>query len=258
MFQLSRQTTRAVIALLIVAGAVWAQAVHPKSGRRIASVMGFSGAQWLERSEREIEEMPDAALESIGIKAGMTAADVGAGSGYFTVRLARRVGAEGKVYAQDIQPEMLRLLRRRLEKANFDNVVTVLGTETDPKLPENSLDLILMVDVYHEFSQPQRMLRELRKALKDDGRLVLLEYRKEDPWVPIRPEHKMSVAEAKLEVEDEGFLLERVGKELPRQHILVFKKNIDQASAGNPLVPVPLARRSLLPAAAQSLVELHQ
>jgi predicted methyltransferase len=208
----------------LLTGALWAQAIHPKSGRRIAPVMGWGGAEWLERSEREIEEMPNSALESIGIKPGMTVADVGAGSGYFTVRLSRLVGPQGKVYAQDVQPEMLRILRRRLDKANFANITTVLGTENDPKLPENSLDLILMVDVYHEFAQPQLMLRKLRESLKSDGRMVLLEYRKEDPWVPIRPEHKMSVAEAKLEVEDEGFLLERVGKELPRQHILIFKK----------------------------------
>jgi ubiquinone/menaquinone biosynthesis C-methylase UbiE len=161
----------------------------------------------------------------------MTVADVGAGSGYFTVRLSRRVGATGKVYANDIQPEMLRLLRQRLAKAQFTNIETVLGTEADPKLPAKSQDLILMVDVYHEFAQPQRMLRKLREALKDDGRLVLLEYRKEDPWVPIRPEHKMSVAEAKLEVEDEGFLLDAVKKDLPRQHILIFKKAL--ASANN-------------------------
>ncbi len=192
--------------------------------------MGWGGADWLERSEREIEEMPESALDSLGIKPGMTVADVGAGSGYFTVRLARRVGPSGKVYAQDIQPEMLRLLRRRLERADFTNVETVLGSEGDPKLPPRSLDIILMVDVYHEFSQPQTMLRQLREALKDDGRMILLEYRKEDPWVPIRPEHKMSVAEAKLEVEDEGFTLEKVGKQLPRQHILVFKKKTDRAA----------------------------
>ncbi len=217
------------LALTFGPAALWAQAEHPKTGRRIAGVMGFGGAEWLERSEREIEEMPDTALTSIGVKEGMTVADVGAGSGYFTVRLSRRVGATGKVYANDIQPEMLRLLRQRLAKAQFTNIETVLGTEADPKLPAKSQDLILMVDVYHEFAQPQRMLRKLREALKDDGRLVLLEYRKEDPWVPIRPEHKMSVAEAKLEVEDEGFLLDAVKKDLPRQHILIFKKALAAA-----------------------------
>ncbi|MDX2179370.1 MAG: methyltransferase domain-containing protein [Bryobacteraceae bacterium] len=201
-----------------------AQAEHPVSGRRIAPVMGFGGADWLERSEREIEEMPDVALKAIGIKPGMTVADVGAGSGYFSVRLSRLVGHAGKVYAVDIQPEMLRLLRRRLDKAQILNIETVLGAENDPKLPPKSLDLILMVDVYHEFAQPQRMLAKLGEALKDSGRLVLLEYRKEDPWVPIRPEHKMSVAEAKLELEHEGYVLEAVKPDLPRQHILIFKK----------------------------------
>jgi len=206
--------------------AALAQAEHPVSGRRIAPVMGFGGADWLERSEREIEEMPDVALKAIGIKPGMTVADVGAGSGYFSVRLSRLVGPTGKVYASDIQPEMLRLLRRRLDKAQILNVETVLGTEADPKLPPKALDLILMVDVYHEFAQPQRMLAKLGEALKDTGRLVLLEYRKEDPWVPIRPEHKMSVAEAKLELEHEGFALESVKPDLPRQHILIFRKKL--------------------------------
>jgi SAM-dependent methyltransferase len=211
-------------AAVLVAIPAWGQAEHPKSGRKIASVMGWGGADWLERSERELEEMPDTAIDAIGVKPGMTVADVGAGSGYFTVRLSRRVGPTGKVMAEDIQPEMLRILKKRLDSENFTNIETVLGTETDPKLPAGQLDLILMVDVYHEFSQPQRMLRKIRESLKDDGRLVLLEYRKEDPWVPIRPEHKMSVAEAKLEVEDEGFSLEAVKPDLPRQHILIFKK----------------------------------
>jgi SAM-dependent methyltransferase len=211
-------------AALLVGITAWGQAEHPKSGRKIASVMGWGGADWLERSERELEEMPDTAIDAIGVKPGMTVADVGAGSGYFTVRLARRVGPDGKVLAEDIQPEMLRILKKRLDSDNFTNIETVLGTETDPKLPAGQLDLVLMVDVYHEFSQPQRMLRKIRESLKDDGRLVLLEYRKEDPWVPIRPEHKMSVAEAKLEVEEEGFSLEAVKPDLPRQHILIFKK----------------------------------
>lgn len=214
----------------VVSLTVFAQAIHPKSGRKIAGVMGIGGADWLERSEREIEEMPESALDSIGLKPGMTVADVGAGSGYFTVRMARRVGEAGKVYAVDIQPEMLRILRRRLEKADFTNVETILGAEADPKLPSGQLDLILMVDVYHEFAQPQRMLQKLREALKEGGRMVLLEYRKEDPWVPIRPEHKMSVAEAKLEVEAEGFELEKVAQDLPRQHILIFKKKSENTA----------------------------
>lgn len=217
---------RLVIGLLGLAllSPAWAQGVHPKSGRRIASVMGVGGADWLEREEREREESPSKAIELLDLKPGMIVADIGAGVGYYTIRMAKKVGPAGKVYASDIQPEMLTLLRKRLDEGNVTNVEMVLGTETDPKLPLHTLDLALMVDVYHELAQPQRMLRKLHKTLKDDGRLVLLEFRKEDPYVPIRPEHKMSVAEAKLEVEDEGFKLETVIPGLPWQHILVFRK----------------------------------
>ena len=150
---------------------------------------------------------------------------MGAGSGYFTVRLAARVGQVGRVYANDLQPEMLNLLRARLARERIANVILVEGTIDDPKLPSLSLDLVLMVDVYHEFSEPQRMLRAIRAALKPTGRVVLLEYRKEDPSVPIRLEHKMSVEEAKMELEAEGFRLSRVDGRLPRQHILIFSKN---------------------------------
>lgn len=202
-----------------------AQSEHPITGRKIAGVMGMGGADWLERSEREIEEMPATAVDKIGVKPGMTVADVGAGVGYITIRLGRRVGSGGKVYAVDVQPEMLTILKDRAAKANLTNIVPVLGSESDPRLPPSSVDLILMVDVYHELSQPQRMLQHLRKSLKEDGRLVLLEYRKEDPHIPIRTEHKMSVQEAKTEVEAEGFHLEKVLNDLPRQHILIFRKN---------------------------------
>ena len=174
-------------------GVVSAQSVHPISGRRIAPVMGMGGAEWLERSEREAEELPEKALDAIGIEPGMVVADVGAGVGYFTVRLAKRVGPGGKVFANDVQPEMLSTLKDRVAQAKLNNVEAVLGTEADPKLPKNAMDLILLVDVYHEFSQPQRMLQRLRESLKPDGRLVLIDFRKEDPRIPIRPEHKMSV-----------------------------------------------------------------
>ncbi len=200
------------------------QSEHPLTGRRIAPVMGVGGADWLERSEREQEEHPDRALEAIGIKPGMVIADVGAGTGYMSLRMAKLVGPSGKVYAEDVQPEMLRRLRQNAAKAKLSNVETVLGTESDPKLPAESLDLILLVDVYHEFSQPQKMLRRMREALKPDGRLVLLEYRKEDPNIPIRPEHKMSVQEVKIELEAEGFKLSQVLETLPRQHICILTK----------------------------------
>src|SRR5688572_394371 len=181
------------LALLVtgIPGA-FGQSSHPITGRRIPGIMGVGGADWLERSEREIEELPETALDKIGIKEGMTVADVGAGVGYFTVRLGQRVGPKGKVFAVDVQPEMLSILKQRAAKVNLKNIVTILGSESDPKIPPASADLILLVDVYHEFSQPQRMLQRLGEALKNDGRLVLLEYRKEDPHIPVRPEHKMS------------------------------------------------------------------
>ena len=213
-----------VAATLLVAAQTATTGVHPISGRRFAQVMGFQAADWLDRAERVEEEAPDAALDAIGIKKGSTVADVGAGSGYMTLRMAARVGPSGKVYANDIQPEMLNLLRERLAKQRITNVALVLGAEDDPKLPPSTLDLELLVDVYHEFQHPRTMLRHLREALKPGGRLVLLEYRKEDPLVPIRWEHKMSVEEAKMEVEAEGFHLSRVDEALPRQHILIFTK----------------------------------
>lgn len=200
------------------------QSEHPLSGRKIAPVMGVGGADWLDRNERESEENPDGALDAIGFKPGMVVADIGAGTGYMSLKMAKRVGPSGKVYAEDVQPEMLRRLRANAEAAKLTNIQTVLGGEADPKLPPNTLDLILLVDVYHEFSQPQRMLRKMREELKPDGRLVLLEYRKEDPSIPIRAEHKMSVQEVKLEVEAEGFHLDQVLETLPRQHILILTK----------------------------------
>ena len=203
---------------------VAAPGVHPLSGRRFAQVMGYQGADWLDRDERVDEEQPDMALDAMRIAAGSTVADVGAGSGYMTARLARSVGAAGKVYASDIQPEMLVLLRQRMARERLTNIEPILGSLDDPRLPSSAVDLILMVDVYHELSRPQAMLRRMHTALKSDGRLVLLEYRKEDPNVPIRPEHKMSVSEAKLEVEAEGFVLSKVDEVLPRQHILIFTK----------------------------------
>ena len=213
-------------AVIALAAAVLAQAtgVHPVSGRRFAAVMSADGADWLDRSERESEEAPDEALDIIGIKKGSVVADIGAGSGYMTLKMARRVGANGSVYANDIQQPMLDLLDKRLKKGKITNVRLVLGTPDDPKLPAESIEMALLVDVYHEFSQPQAMLRHLHDALKAGGRLVLLEYRKEDPAIPIRPEHKMSVAEAKMEVEAEGFRLGRVDDSLPRQHVLIFTK----------------------------------
>jgi SAM-dependent methyltransferase len=210
--------------VLLLAATLAAQmpGTHPVSGRQYAPVMGWQGVNWLERPERMEEEEPDLALSILQIPKGATVADIGAGSGYMTLKMAQRVGPTGRVFANDLQPQMLEILGRRLADRRITNVTLVQGTVDDPRLPPASVDLELLVDVYHEFSQPQAMLRRLREALKPDGRLVLLEYRKEDPAIPIRPEHKMSVAEAKLEVEHEGFTLSKVDEALPRQHILIF------------------------------------
>ena len=197
--------------------------VHPVSGRRIAQVMGHSGAAWLDRPEREAEEAPSKAIAALDLEAGDVVADVGAGSGYYAIRLARVVGASGRVYATDIQPEMLALARKKVEAERLSNVELVLGAPADPRLPAASMDLVLMVDVYHELADPQGMLRALKRALKPGGRLVLIEFRKESSWVPIREEHKMSIREARIELEAEGYALDRVIDVLPWQHIIIFR-----------------------------------
>jgi predicted methyltransferase len=214
---------RLSLAALLLCTLAPAQSTHPVTGRSYAGVMGPGGAPWLVRSEREQEEEPGKALAALEIHPGDVVADIGAGVGYFTWRMADIVGPTGKVYANDIQPEMIRMLKRNVIDRKLTNVEPVLGKVDDPKLPKGVIDLALLVDVYHEFSEPQKMLDRIRESLKADGRLVLLEYRKEDPEVPIRPEHKMSVAEVKAEVEPEGFTLEKVIETLPRQHILIFR-----------------------------------
>jgi len=210
-----------IFAILLAARA---QDQHPVTQRAIAPVMGADGAEWLTRPEREAEEHPRAALDEIGIQKGSTVADIGAGNGFYTLLLAERVGPSGKVYANDIQPEMLKLLDQRVRVHGLKNVISVLGAEDDPKLPPASIDVAMLVDVYHEFSKPQAMIRKLRESLKPDGRLVLLEFRAEDPHVPIRPEHKMTVKQVRAEIEPEGFKLLKVSEKLPWQHILIFNK----------------------------------
>jgi predicted methyltransferase len=213
---------QSILLLGAVASILYSQQQHPVTNRNIAGVMGYGGAPWLERTERDEEEAPDKALAAIGIKPGMAIADVGAGTGYFSRRMARLTGPTGKVYAVDIQRQMLEDLKQKAASEKITNIETVLSKEDDPMLPVNSVDLILMVDVYHEFAKPQAMLRKMRAALKPGGRMVLLEYRKEDPNVPIRFEHKMTVDEAKAEIEAEGFRFQQVIGGLPRQHILIF------------------------------------
>lgn len=199
--------------------------VHPVSGRVYAQTMSVQGAPWLDRREREDEENPDLAIRLLRIRKGATVADIGAGSGYISIRMAKIVGPMGKVYASDIQQGMLELLQQNVSKAKLDNVIPVLGAIDDPKLPADSLDLAIMVDVYHEFSEPQKMLQRIREALKADGRLVLLEYRAEDANVPILPDHKMTKAQVKQEVEHEGFRQSRVYDDLPWQHLFIFTKS---------------------------------
>jgi len=198
--------------------------VHPVSGRVYARTMSVDGAPWLERREREREEEPDLALRLLRIRRGSTVADIGTGTGYYAIRMAKIVGPMGTVYATDIQAPMLALLQQNTARAKVLNVIPVLGAQDDPKLPADSLDLAIMVDVYHEFSEPQKMLQRVHEALKRDGRLVLLEYRAEDPSVPILPDHKMTKAQVKLEVEHEGFKQSRVYDDLPWQHLIVFTK----------------------------------
>jgi ubiquinone/menaquinone biosynthesis C-methylase UbiE len=212
------------VAILISAGVLLqAQRIHPVSGRVFAPVMGVGGAGWLERAEREDEEAPSKAIDLLELKPGMAVADIGAGSGYYSSRIARRVGPTGHVYATDIQPGMIALLERRIKSDGLTNVTTVLGGVDDPKLPPASIDLAIMVDVYHELQQPQVFLQRLKSAFKPNGRLVLLEFRKEDPIIPILEVHKMSVAEVKQEMEAEGYAVEKVIEGLPWQHLIVIK-----------------------------------
>ena len=214
-----------VLALLVAVGAApspEAPATHPVTGRPIAPVMSHLGADWLDRPEREQEEDPARAVRLLGLARGDVVADLGAGSGYMTVRLAREVGPGGRVYAVDVQPEMIALVERRVSGEHLANVVPVLGAADDPRLPGRAVDLVLMADVYHELAYPVRVLDRLRAALSSRGRIVLLEYRKEDPSIPIREEHKMSVADARAELAASGFRLTRVNEDLPRQHLLEF------------------------------------
>jgi ubiquinone/menaquinone biosynthesis C-methylase UbiE len=199
-------------------------------GREIAIVMGHQAADWLDRPERDQEEQPSKLLEALKLKPGDVVADIGAGSGYLTFRLSERVGARGKVYAVDIQPEMLTLLRQRMKTRGFANIEPILGTITDPKLPANAVDLILMVDVYHEFSHPWEMTTAMVQALKPGGRLVFVEYRLEDPDVPIKLVHKMSQKQVLKEMAPHPLRWMGTLDVLPRQHIIVFQKTAAPAS----------------------------
>ena len=194
-------------------------------GREISQVMGHLGAGWLERAEREEEERTDLLLEALRLRPGDAVADFGAGSGYFTWRIAQRVGPTGRVHAVEVQPLMLELLQANVTRRGVaERVLPVLGTASDPKLPEGVLDLILLVDVYHELEFPFEVTAALARALKPGGRLVLVEYRGEDPEVPIKPLHKMTVAQVRREMSVHPLeFVENLGV-LPRQHLLVFRR----------------------------------
>ena len=195
-------------------------------GRRVARTMSFHGADWLTRPEREREEHASVLLEALGIKQGWTVADLGCGNGFHTLPMAKQVGQHGRVLAVDIQPEMLELLDRRARGAEVsDRITGILATATDPKLPPGSLDLLIMVDVYHEISHPRQVLAHIRRALKPKGRAVWVEYRTEDIDVPIKHEHKMSKAQVVREATSNGFQLVRSFDALPWQHVLFFERD---------------------------------
>lgn len=197
-------------------------------GREIAQVMGHQGADWLDRPEREEEEAPSVLLQLLQLKPGMTVCDLGAGSGYLTFPMARMVAPGGWVYAVDIQPEMLDIIRSRMKKYRITNIRPVLGTATDPKLPPGSQDLILLVDVYHEFEYPYEMTEAMVRALKPGGRIVFVEYRGEDPEVPIKPLHKMTEQQLKKEMSVHPLQWVETIRVLPRQHVVIFRKPAPQ------------------------------
>jgi ubiquinone/menaquinone biosynthesis C-methylase UbiE len=193
-------------------------------GREIAHVMGHEAADWLERSEREKEERTSLLIDSLKVRPGDLVADIGAGTGYHVRRIAPKIAPAGRVYAVDIQPEMLTLLTNSLAELKITNVVPVLGTISDPKLPANAIDLVLMVDVYHEFSHPHEMMEAICRGLKSGGRVVFVEFRAEDPNVPIKEVHKMSQGQLKKEMTLHPLEWVETLNVLPWQHIIVFKK----------------------------------
>ena len=224
----------ALAALLAIGGCRRARdhappAVVDESGfdqptRKPATPMSYLGADWLERPDREATEQPERVLDALDLHPGDVVADVGAGTGYFSLRIARRVSPGGRVLATDIQPGMIALLKANVQAAQLDDVVPILTTEDDARLPEDAVDLVLMVDVYHELSRPFVILRQVKKALRAQGRLVLVEYRGEDPDVPIKEEHKMTLAAVRAEVEPIGFRFVESLEFLPTQHVIVFSR----------------------------------
>lgn len=196
-------------------------------GREIAMTMHYTGAEWLIRDVREKEERCSLMLANLGVKPGMSICDMGCGNGFHTLKMAEMVGETGTVYGVDVQPEMLKFMRERFETQGIENVVPILGSFHNPHLPKNSVDMILLVDVYHEFSHPEFMLKSMRDALKPGGVIVLVEYRLEDPDVPIKLLHKMSKAQVAKEMKANKFKLVKQFDKLPWQHMLFYGKAED-------------------------------
>jgi ubiquinone/menaquinone biosynthesis C-methylase UbiE len=192
-------------------------------GREISQVMGHAGADWLERPDREETELPQKVVENMKLRPTDVVADVGAGTGYFTFRMSPLV-KQGKVYAVDIQLEMLAIIEERKKKLKVDNVVAILGTEADSTLPKDAIDVVLLVDAYHEFSYPREMMESIVKGLKPGGRVIQIEYRGEDPTVPIKALHKMTVAQARKEMAEVGLVWKETKDFLPQQHFIVYQK----------------------------------
>jgi ubiquinone/menaquinone biosynthesis C-methylase UbiE len=203
-------------------------------GRKIAQTMHFSGAPWLVRESRQREEDCETLLKVLAPKPGQKFADIGCGNGFYSIAIAKQLGKEGRVYAVDIQSEMLRLLQARAEEAEVKNIKPVHGTLVDPKLPVGEIDMVLLVDVYHEFSHPEQMLKAIRASLKPTGRVALAEFRLEDPNVPIKLEHKMSKEQIMAEFPANGFKLVGTFDELPWQHLMFFARD------DSPLEEIPL------------------
>ncbi|HVF80515.1 MAG TPA: class I SAM-dependent methyltransferase [Flavisolibacter sp.] len=198
-------------------------------GREIAHVMSAAGGDWLERGTRQQEEDADAAIKALPLQPTSVVADIGAGSGYYTFRIAPKL-LQGKVYAVEVQEEFIASLEARKKNSGLSNITVVKGSAAAPNLPEASVDLALMVDVYHELEYPKEMLQALYKALRPDGKLLLLEYRAEDPSIPIKELHKMSVAQANKELAAAGFMIDKLETFLPIQHFLLYRKATSKLS----------------------------